>query len=77
MVGAVVGCSNGVPVVEPADSLSQSSAETTLSVTDDFSWSYGDYILDSESMDYLPVDPEAIVLDDGSIRLFLDGIGKS
>lgn len=74
---ALVGCSSEVPAAETVESLPQSSPATTVLPTNGYAWSYGDYILDSESMDYLPVDPEAIVLEDGRIRLFVDGIGKS
>lgn len=37
-------------------------------------WEYGPIVLDSDDMDFLPVDPEAVTLPDGRIRLFVDGV---
>lgn len=35
-------------------------------------WSLGPIVLDSEAMDFMPVDPEAFVLPDGRVRMIAD-----
>ena len=66
----------------PADSAAATTDETLAAATAPVqpagpsyaNWEYGPIVLDSDEMDFLPVDPEAIALPDGRIRLFVDGV---
>lgn len=39
-------------------------------------WTYGPMVLDSQTAGLSPVDPEAVVLSDGRVRLYVDDLGR-
>jgi hypothetical protein len=60
----------GSEVSDSGGNASASAEQTTLA------WEYGPVVLSSEDLDFQPVDVEAIALTDGTIRLWVDGIGE-
>lgn len=76
------GIASTAPVVVESSTSSSSQPLSTPAVTEPLtpahlSWDYGPVVLSSEDLDFQPVDPEALVLPDSRIRLFVDGIGQA
>lgn len=76
----LVGC-QGPAAVEPApveslDSEAEGEPPPVAEGPDYLNWEYGPIVLSSETLDFQPVDVEALLLPDGRIRLWSDGVGK-
>jgi hypothetical protein len=76
-VDSVVATTTPVVVETSTSSPPPTPAATTPPTPAHLTWDYGPVVMSSEDLDFQPVDPEAVVLADGRIRLFVDGIGQA